>query len=187
MRLSALGESDLTPMSRQISSTARRQALFVAVFLVVVFLFVFTFRLGIVRGDSMLPTYQNGQPVLVRRRNALSPALKRGDVIVLRKGRDVIIKRIAYLSGEEVKSLELLNASYLRDLLDYYEQPPSAQKPGLIPRIFVPEGFLVVLGDNPRVSEDSRFFGPVPLRDVLGSVVNAPPLLENGSSGSVSP
>ncbi|MBC7525928.1 MAG: signal peptidase I [Chthonomonadaceae bacterium] len=146
--------------------------------MIVVFLFVFTFRLGIVRGESMMPTYQNGQSVLVRRQSFLNSKFKRGDVVVLQKGRDVIIKRVAYLPGEEVKDPALVNVSYVRDLLDYYEQSPrltSDGKKSMVPRIFVPAGFIVVLGDNPAVSEDSRFFGPVPLRDVLGNVIASPP------------
>ncbi len=165
-------------MLKSLSPTARRQTLFVGVFLIVVFLFVFTFRLGIVRGESMMPTYQNGQSVLVRRQSFLNSKFKRGDVVVLQKGRDVIIKRVAYLPGEEVKDPALVNVSYVRDLLDYYEQSPrltSDGKKSMVPRIFVPAGFIVVLGDNPAVSEDSRFFGPVPLRDVLGNVIASPP------------
>ena len=160
---------------RKLSPDVRRQTVFVGVFLVVVLLFVVTFRLGIVRGESMMPTYLNGQSVLVRRRNGLNSHLKHGDVVVLTHGREAIIKRIAYLPGEEIKDPQLLHASQIRDLNDYYEQPPQIQKPNGPRRIFVPENFIVVLGDNPRVSEDSRFFGPVPLRDVLGTVVAAPP------------
>ena len=33
---------------------------------------------------------------------------------------------------------------------------------------------IVVLGDNPDVSEDSRFFGPVPVSSIIGTVVDAP-------------
>ena len=156
-------------------STARRQTLFVGVFLVVVALFVSTFRLAIVRGESMLPTYHDGQSALVRRRNILNPSLKRGDVVVLRMGRDNIIKRIAYLPGEEVKSPYLMTVTYRHDLAVYYEQPDFSDKVAGLPRIFVPEGYAVVLGDNPSVSEDSRAFGPIPIRDILGTVVNAPP------------
>ena len=158
-------------MSRQ----TRRQTVFVGVFLVIVMLFVLTFRLGAVRGVSMLPTYQEGQPVLVLRRNWFSPALKQGDVILVQHGRDVLIKRIYRLPGEEIdpRVSAYLRSSDTYDLSDYYEQSP--QKNLTLPRLTVPQDYVVVLGDNAPQSEDSRQFGPVPIRDIIGKVVNAPP------------
>jgi signal peptidase I len=162
--------NNLTPMSRQ----TRRQTIFVFVFLIVVLLFVMTFRLGAVRGESMQPTYVEGQAVLVLRRNWLNSGLKRGDVVLVKHGRDVLIKRIYRLPGEEIdgRVTAFLRNSSIYDLSDYYEQVPN--KAGE-PRLLVPQGFVVLLGDNPRASEDSRQFGPVPIRDIIGTVVNAPP------------
>lgn len=146
------------------------------VFLIVVILFVFTFRMGLVRGDSMYPTYVNGQVVLVRRLGWLTPPLKRSDVVVVRKDNDFIIKRIYRLPGEEVTDPAILTLSYQNEMSDYYEQPFNKKSlPSIHERLFVPEGYIVVLGDNPRVSEDSRVFGPIPLRDVIGVVVASPP------------
>ena len=157
------------------SKSVRRQTIFVLVFLLVVLGFVTTFRLAIVRGDSMESTYHDGQVLLVRRRNRFSGPLHRGDVIVLRKDRDVIIKRISRLPGDELTDTNAVNMTLNNDLSDYYEQPFPAAKPDAPLRLIVPEGYLVVLGDNRRISEDSRFFGPIPLRDVLGVVIAAPP------------
>jgi signal peptidase I len=157
------------------SGAGRRQVVFIFVFLVVVLLFVTTFRMGIVHGNSMNPTYENGQVLLVRRRNMLSGPLHHNDVVFLRVNRDVIIKRIYRLPGEELGDSFFYNdaAAYRSGLADYYEQLP--QPGGQPPRLVVPEGFLVVIGDNLKESEDSRVFGPVAMRDVLGVVVNSPP------------
>ena len=154
---------------------SRRQFLFVLAFLMVVSLFVMTFRMGLVRGDSMDPTYHDGQVVLVHRRNWLNRRLERGDVVVLKKDNDVIIKRIYRLPGEEVVDQNLISNSIRYDLTDYYEQPIEVEDRRKPPRLFVPQGYVVVLGDNPRVSEDSRVFGPVPIKDILGVAVNSPP------------
>lgn len=156
-------------------SATRRQLVFIVVFLVVVLLFVTTFRMGVVHGSSMSPTYDNGQVVLVRRHTWLSPALHRNAVVLLRVGRDVIIKRIYRLPGEELGSSFFYDEQKAFDsgLSDYYEQmtPPGGGRP----RLVVPDGYLVVIGDNLNGSEDSRVFGPVAIRDVLGVVVNSPP------------
>lgn len=154
------------------SHGTRRQSIFVLVFIVVVILFVMTFRMGVVRGDSMLPTYVNGQVVLMRH---WGQPLRRGDVVVVRKDNDMIIKRVYRLPGEEITDPIVMNMTYQYNLQDYYEQPLADKEKGRRHRLFVPEGYLVILGDNPSVSEDSRLFGPVPQRDVLGIVVRSPP------------
>ena len=152
----------------------RRQFLFVCLFLMVVAAYISVFRQGVVSGDSMEPTYHNGQALLVLRRHWFSPLPKRGDVVVLRKDRDTIIKRVAYLPGDVVTNEAVLNPTLYNNLRDYYEQQPSAANPQS-PVLIVPAGYLVVLGDNRAISYDSRSFGPVALKDVLGSVVAAPP------------
>lgn len=148
-----------------------------ATFVALVIFFVTTFRLGVVRGDSMAPTYLNGQVVLVRRRHSFSAPLRRGDVVLVRKGRDVIIKRVYRLPAEAIDDTfpDVLAYSRLNSLTDYYEQETTTTPRGVQTRYTVPAGYIVILGDNLRVSEDSRIFGPVPISDVLGTVVNAPP------------
>jgi len=158
------------------SRAARRQVVFVIVFLIVVCLFMTTFRLGVVHGQSMEPTYQEGQAVLVQRRHGWSGPLRHNDIVLLRKDRDIIIKRVYRLPGEEIDtSFPNLRATLdYTGQADYYEQQETQTPHGIEKRYFVPAGYLVVLGDNLRISEDSRIFGPVPERDVLGVVVNAP-------------
>jgi signal peptidase I len=159
-------------MPRKIS----RQTVLILIFLCLVVFFMTTFRMGVVRGESMEPTYADGQVVLVRRRNRFSPPLRRGDVVLVQKDRDVIIKRVFRLPGDEIteEPPNLPRYALFSDTLDYYEQQEEATPTGPRLRLFVPQDYLVVLGDNPKASEDSRYFGPLPLRDVLGTVVRAP-------------
>ncbi len=152
----------------------RRQIFFVCLFLVVVAAYVSLFRQGVVSGDSMEPNYHSGQALLVLRRHAFSALPKRGDVVVLKKDRDTIIKRVAYLPGDIITNAAVIGPTFANHLDDYYEQRPSAAK-GQPPTLIVPAGYIVALGDNRAISYDSRSFGPVALRDVLGSVVAAPP------------
>jgi|GEM_PF-713747 len=152
----------------------KRQSVLICLFLALVLFFVTMFRMGLVRGASMQPTYSDGQIVLVRRLNTLGRKLRRDDVVLVENGHDVIIKRVFLLPGDQLDHSypDVLSVSKLRDLTDYYEQKVI----GAQTHYYVPDGYIVVIGDNIPVSEDSRVFGPVSVRDVLGVVVRSPPV-----------
>ena len=174
------------------SPAARRQVSFVIVFILVVLAFVSTFRMGVVHGLSMYPTYNNGQVVLVRRRDFLSPPLKRNDVVLIKQGNDVIIKRIFRLPGEVVDRTfpDVKDQALQTGLSDYYEQTKVDTPKGVKNVFTVPKGYVVVLGDNLPISEDSRVFGPLPEKNILGVVVASPPppyLARLGGPGYLAP
>ena len=144
----------------------RRRHYALAAFMVVMVVFMLTsFRVTVVHGDSMLPTYKNGQMVIV---NRLSRDVRRGDVVLIEAGNEILIKRIAYLPGDVLP----LNHSWMfGDVAHYFEPTDRRDAP-----LRVPPGHVVVLGDNLSVSDDSRAFGPIPSEQIYGRVVNAPPL-----------
>jgi len=74
---------------------------------------------------------------------------RKGDVIVFRQGGRTLVKRVTALPGETFPPEALRN--------------PERDK--------VPPGRLFVMGDNREHSEDSRDFGPVPIRSVIGRVL----------------
>ncbi|HXA30370.1 MAG TPA: S26 family signal peptidase [Candidatus Angelobacter sp.] len=96
-----------------------------------------------VHGDSMAPELRPGDRLLV----TPLAGIRRGDVVALRDPRQpgrVLLKRVAATRGEAVTVAgEVLRA----------------------------ERGLVVLGDNLPASSDSRGFGAVPLRLLLGRCV----------------
>jgi signal peptidase I len=119
-----------------------------------------------VDGDSMWPTFSPGDRVLVRR---VGPGrLRAGQVAVVEQPgddgdwhapprgpvgrRQWVIKRIAAVSGEP---------------------RPEACKAAATapPERLVPPGQLVLFGDNPDWSYDSRQLGYFPARRLLGVVV----------------
>lgn len=107
-----------------------------------------------VRGSSMNPAYDDADRVLVRRmRSAGGPA--RGEVVVLRAPGEenakiglLLLKRVAAVPGDEVP------AEFRR----------------VVPAPVVPQGHLLVRGDNNR-SADSRAFGLVDSRLLVGTAV----------------
>jgi signal peptidase I len=107
-----------------------------------------------VTGDSMAPTFADGDRVLVRRVPA--HRLRAGDVVVVRlpgadgpRDRPWLIKRVAALPGDPVPAVVT---------------PAVGDGP-------VPGGRLVVLSDNPAGAVDSRELGYLDAGLVLGRVV----------------
>ncbi|MGQ9500954.1 MAG: signal peptidase I [Anaerolineae bacterium] len=124
-----------------------------------------------VHGQSMEPTLHSDQRVVVEKlsyNNWLhlrSP--QRGDVIVLRiNGMDeLLIKRVIGLPGDrvEIRSGQVFINHQMLD--EPYVVSPANGDYGPID---VPPLHLFVLGDNRNFSNDSRTFGPIPMKNVVG-------------------
>jgi signal peptidase I len=141
-----------------------RSVIWAALLLGAVLALVFTFPAAIVDGDSMMPTLRNGQIVFAARWFARP---HKGDIVLVRRGRDVLVKRIVYLPHE---TLEPLDRPLFRECADFFEPGPT---PDLLR---VPSGRVVVMGDNRAHSDDSRRFGPVRMSDIIGRVIAVSPL-----------
>ena len=121
-------------------------------------------------GDSMDPTLTDGEWVFIWRVAYLRHEPDRGDIVVFRypldPGRD-FVKRIIGLPGDEVEiriGQTYVNGRFLT------EPVKVATDRSTLPATTVPDGHVFVLGDNRRVSEDSRHFGFVPLSNIKGEV-----------------
>ena len=115
--------------------------------------FFYNFQFVIVSGNSMLPTLQSDQRILVCKALWAVGPPRKGDIVVVDTEDGFIVKRVVYMPGEEV---------------------PAEERPfdwPLEPNMVVPEGTVYVLGDNRRESEDSRVFGPVKIDRVVGKAV----------------
>ncbi len=120
------------------------------------FFFQSNFRTVQVQGESMVPTFQNGDRLLASSAYWLVGTLRRGDVVVVESETpgEFFIKRVYRLEGEDV---------------DWLNVPDDHN---LTKGTFsVPPGNVYVLGDNREVSEDSRKFGPVAYEKIVGKIV----------------
>ena len=124
-----------------------------------------------VTGDSMSPTLEENQWVLIMPPFLHRNRLERGDVVVLRQLAppwEWIVKRVVGMPDESV-ALEggLL---YVDDLLALPEPIPAGPDGKVSGRWWTGPDEYFVLGDNPRRSTDSRAFGPVPAQRIIGRV-----------------
>ncbi|WP_432948298.1 S26 family signal peptidase [Kribbella sp. CA-253562] len=117
-----------------------------------------------VQGPSMEPTLYDGDRVLVRR--APLAAVRTGDLVVVAlpdsadfaAAEPWVIKRVAATAGEHIPAV--IRHSWAENEIDFA---------GAV----VPEGRLLLLGDNPARSGDSRHWGFTAGDAVLGVVTRS--------------
>jgi signal peptidase I len=157
------------------SSRAFRWIIEVAVIVAAAFVLAFLVQQFLVKpyvipSPSMEPTLMEGDRVLVNRLVYHFHAPHRGDVIVFhppgRPGSDPFIKRVVAVGGDTVA---------VHDGLLYLNGEPQAEPfimehPILneFAQVAVPEGYVWVMGDNRNDSGDSRVFGPVSVKAIVG-------------------
>lgn len=128
-----------------------------------------------VSGNSMIPTFHNGDYILTDKISYRLGSPQRGDIIVLKNPRDEsqdFIKRIIALPGDTIKVEE--NSVYLNGQLlkEVYLPPATLTRAGS----FLTEGAEVkagpnqyfVLGDNRGHSSDSREWGAITKEEIVG-------------------
>lgn len=119
-----------------------------------------------VAGPSMLPALRPGDRVLVRRTRA--GRVQTGQVVVLDAESGPIIKRVAAAPGDPVPpGLGAVNTGL--------GAGPGARGDGVLTGGRVPPGRLVLLGDNPGRSVDSRQHGYYDAAHLVGVAVRPLP------------
>lgn len=155
----------------------RRSVLSVVTAGILVFLLgAFVIGVFTVSSDSMSPGLLRGDSVLVNRVVYRLHPPRRGDIIVFhfpQAGGREFVKRVVGLPGDVVKEQEgrlYLNGTLLAQAPAMTSTDTGAPGGTRSPRP-IPAGRLYVLGDNPGTSLDSRFWGTVTERDVVGEAV----------------
>lgn len=147
-----------------------KYAVFLGIIVTLVHSLLFTIK--IVSGPSMLPNFNDGSAVLVDRQNL--DQLKAGDVVVLKypgdPERHQYIKRIVAVPGDQVAVHNQHVFINNQILLEPYLKPTVVTDPPVAERT-LGENEYYTLGDNRAVSNDSRFFGPIERRYIIGRVI----------------
>lgn len=134
----------------------------------------------LVSGQSMAPNFSSGDYLLVDQITYRLREPQRGEVVVFRYPRDestYFIKRIIGLPGERIEIKEgkitIYNGEHPNGMVlrENYLPAGSATISRADEEMFVLNaGEYLVLGDNRQFSFDSRDWGVLPAKDVIGIV-----------------
>lgn len=132
------------------------------------------------RADSMMPTINSGDSVVIKKHNYLGKIPKRWDVIAFTAPppyEGIWIFRVVGLPGETVsfdESSLLINGKPPNkpanlNMIQYRAFKGDSQRE--IPSVVkVPPDSIYVLGDSPANSNDSRLWGPLPTSRIIGNI-----------------
>lgn len=129
-----------------------------------------------VKGASMEPNFYDNQYLVVDELSYRFHTPHRGDVIVLRKPQlesDFLIKRVIGLPGERIQIangvVTIFNSQFPGGIvLDESSYLDTSVKTNGSVDVKLGTDEYYVLGDNREASLDSRYFGPVTRREIIG-------------------
>ena len=144
-------------------------------FFAVILIFTFLLRQANVDGESMVPTLQNGEKLIVHH---LFYTPEKGDIVIVDSSNlgKPIVKRVIAEGGDTIDinfdtgavtvNGEVLDEPYINDLTQRDED-------GQVYPLTIPDGYYFVMGDNRMNSLDSRSaaVGLVPEDEIMGKVV----------------
>lgn len=151
---------------------------------IIIFAFIRTFFFSnyVVEGESMMPTLEDGNKLVVNKIGYQIGDFNRFDVIVFHANdKEDFVKRIIGLPGDEIQYIDdelfVNGKKYEEEYLEKYrEETHGGRLTGdftleeITGRSKVPKGKLFVLGDNRLGSWDSRHFGFISVDQVVGKV-----------------
>ena len=134
----------------------------------------FLFQAFFIPSESMVPTLRVHDRVLVNKLSYKLHPVHRGDIVVFKApegsdpGIDDLVKRVIGLPGETV------SAKKGHVYIDDKELPETYLPKGTITTDFSPvtlgPSHYWVMGDNRGNSKDSRVFGPIEKKNIVGRV-----------------
>jgi signal peptidase I len=129
-----------------------------------------------VEGHSMSPTLADSGRYWLNRFSYLIGEPQPNDIVALKDPRDntLEVKRIIATPGQSVYlkgGLVYVNGKLLREPYLLAKTPTYAYEKNTDEFFCVGNNKYFVLGDNRNNSTDSRIFGPVPRRNIIGKVI----------------
>ena len=144
---------------------------YIIIVIVVVLIRTYLVTPVIVSGDSMVPTLNDKELLLLNKINYRLNDIKRYDVVVIRIDNKEIIKRVIGLPGETIEYRN--NTLYVNgheEKSKYNFETEDFTLKGICNCEQIPKDQYLVLGDNRKVSADSRIIGLINRDEIEGNV-----------------
>ncbi len=140
-----------------------------------VLIFIYLFSPYKVIGNSMFPILKSGEKVLISNQ-ILTGKIKRFDIVVIEpsgmNGRR-LIKRIIGLPGEAIRINSgdvFINNSFVKEPFLKEKGDVMFRSINMKNKIIPPNSYFL-MGDNREKSTDSRNFGPLHRKNILGKTI----------------
>ena len=153
-------------MKEKLSITFKNLIPYIAVIIVVLIIKMYIVTPVSVKGTSMDPTLKENDIMLLNEIGYKLTGLKRFDIVVINKNGEKLIKRVIGLPGEVIKYEDnklYVNGEYVKE--DFLDESKTTQNL----QVKLDDDYYFVLGDNRNVSQDSRYFGAVHIKDIKGT------------------
>lgn len=155
---------------------------FVVSFVVIFLIYQFVASMEVVSGSSMEPSFETNERILVDKVSPFFKPFTRGEVVVLippNENSKHYIKRVVAVPGDIIKIFDckvfISNDMGQFELQETYLAPGICTSGGALLRdgrsVKLGSQEYAVLGDNRPYSVDSRFFGIITRKNLLGRVV----------------
>ncbi|MCK4835495.1 MAG: signal peptidase I [Candidatus Aminicenantes bacterium] len=155
------------------------KAVFVSIFMAIIILFLLINYIASalkIEGSSMNPVLRDQERVIILKSPVNKNHIHRFDIIVFSTSREPhkkLIKRVIGLPGEHIEikqgkvyvNNKILNQTFLSPA-DSTAYAMISMKP-----VKIPENHYFVIGDNRRISKDSRTFGLIPRDRIIGKAI----------------
>jgi len=137
---------------------------------------VFGFDIYRIPSRSMLPTLVPNDHIYVSASGYNNETIQRNDVLVFfypDGNKTPYIKRLIALAGDRVRIENFIVYVNDKPLPQLYINTTGLKKSvsRQMTEIQIPKGHLFLLGDNRDNSRDSRFFGVLPMENVIGKAL----------------